>query len=306
MALDDLTTPEENKDKRRSLAISLLIHILLLLAALLPLLSYTDPPPGQEGILVNLGLPDQGQGFDNAGPTAPTAAEPQEEPAETPEEVEVAEEEAAPPVEEQEVEPLVETAPQEVIQAEDPEQIALRKQQEEAERQRRQEELRKQREAEEARRRAEAEAQRKAEEEARKQAEAEALKNEIGGLFGEGGGKGKTGTQGNQGDPEGDPDASRLEGINTGAGQVGGGLSNRGVVEAPRPQDSSQNTGTVVVEVCVDANGTVLSANFTQRGSTTANAELVEIARKNARQWRFSKGEIDRQCGTITYNFRVR
>ena len=126
------------------------------------------------------------------------------------------------------------------------------------------------------------------------------------GFFGEGAGKGDTNTQGNQGDPEGNPDASLLEGISSGAGKVGGGLSDRGLVAAPRPEDSSQNTGTVVIEVCVDAGGNVISSRFTQRGSTTANAELVDIAIANAKKWKFSKGDVDRQCGTITYNFRVR
>ena len=300
MALDDMTSPQEEKNKQRGMVVSIILHITLVALALLPLFTYPDPPPGQEGILVNLGLPDQGQGFENAGPAEPLAeADPLPEP----------ETEEAPPIEEVPEEPEPEPVPdpepapqKEVVETEDPEQIALRREEErkrrEAEAAARAERERQRRE-EEARRKAEAERQRRAE-------EANKLKDQIGGLFGSGEGKGETGKEGNQGDEDGDPNAQKLEGISTGAGQVGGGLSDRGVLRAPRPQDASQQTGRVVIEVCVDINGNITRAEYTQRGSTTANAELVNIAVTNARKWKFSKGEVERQCGTITYNFRVR
>lgn len=297
MALDDMTTPQEEKHRKRGMLISVMIHITLVLLALVPLLTYPDPPPGQEGILVNLGTPDVGQGIENAGPS-----EPMEEAEPIPEE--------EPEEEEPEVEPeptKPEPAPErEVVKTEDPEEVALKKKREEEARKRREEELQRQREEEAERKRQEEAERKRREEEARRQAEADKLKDQIGGLFGSGEGKGETGKEGNQGDPGGDPDASKLEGISTGAGKVGGGLSDRGVLAAPKPEDSSQQTGTVVIEVCVDSNGNVLSAEFTQRGSTTTNAELVRIARENARKWRFSQGEMEKQCGTITYNFRVR
>ncbi len=301
MALDDMTTPNEEKNKKRGMVISVLIHILLVLLALLPLLTYPDPPPGQEGILVNLGLPDEGQGFENAGPAEPM---PEEEP--IPEAEPIPEEE---PIEEEFDPEPVETKPEptpdrEVIKTEDPEEIALRKKREEEARERREEELREQREEAERRRQEEARKAKEAEE-ARRKAEADKLKNEIGGLFGEGKGKGETGKEGNQGDPEGDPDASQLEGISTGQGQVGGGLGSRGVLALPKPEDNSQNVGTVVIEVCVNASGGVMSAEFTQRGSTTANPSLVRSAISAAKKAKFARGDVDKQCGTITYNFRV-
>lgn len=295
MALDDMTTPNEEKNKKRGMVISVLIHIILVLLALLPLLTYPDPPPGQEGILVNLGLPDEGQGFENAGPAEPV---PEAEP--IPEEEPIEEEIDPEPVE---TEPAP-TPDREVIKTEDPEEIALRKKREEEARERREEELRKQREEAERRRQEEAERKRR-EEEARRKAEADKLKNEIGGLFGEGKGKGETGKEGNQGDPEGDPNASELEGKSFGDGRVGGGLGSRGVLALPKPEDNSQNTGTVVIEVCVNAAGNVISAEFTQRGSTTANPALVRSAVSAAKKSKFAKGDVDTQCGTITYNFRV-
>ncbi len=311
--MDTVLTPEEEKNKKRGLSLSIFLHIALVILALIPFLTYPDPPPGQEGIVVNLGLPDVGEGEENAGPATPSEPEVSEPVIE--EEVAEPVEESTPPPPETTPDPVEpEPAPQkEVITTEDPEQIALKKRQEEEAKKRAQEEAERKRKAEEeARKKAEAEAERKrqeAEAEARrkaKEAEANKFKDQIGGLFGDKEGKGNTGKPGNQGDPEGDPDASRLEGISTGSGQVGGGLGSRGVVKTSTPQDNSQKQGTVVIRVCVDKSGNVTSADFTQAGSTTSDNSLVQIARQDARKWKFAAGQVDKQCGTITYRFRVK
>jgi TonB family protein len=160
--------------------------------------------------------------------------------------------------------------------------------------------------AEEAQKKAEAEAEakRKAEAEAQKQAEYEKAKKQFGDSFGDG--KGKNDKPGNQGDPNGDPDATKLDGISTGSGMVGGGLGDRGVVFEPKIKDDSQKTGTVVVRVCVNRNGEVISADYTQKGSTTADSELRQIAITSAKKFKFSKSSVDKQCGTITIDFKVR
>jgi hypothetical protein len=172
-----------------------------------------------------------------------------------------------------------------------------RKQEVEAERQKRVEEAKKKAEAE-------AEAKKKADQEAQEKAEYEKAKKQFGDSFG--GGKGKTDKPGNQGDPNGDPDAKKLEGISTGSGMVGGGLGDRGVLFEPKISDNSQKTGTVVVRVCVDRNGDVVSADYTQKGSTTADSELRQIAISSSKKFRFSKSSVDKQCGTITIDFKVR
>ncbi len=292
----------EEKNKKRGMTISVVAHVGLILLALLPLLTFPDPPPGQEGILVNLGLPDQGEGDENAAAAAEEEeAAPEPEPEDTEEEAEEAPEEEVEPVKE---EPKAE---KEVVKTEDPEALALKRKKEE---ERKEEEAR---EREEARKKkAEADARKKkAEEEAakraaeaKKKAEADKLKNQIGGLFGDGSGKGKTGTPGNQGDPNGDPDASKLEGISKGRGQVGGGLSDRGVAKVDTPSAKFTRGGTVTVSVCVDKGGRVTSSKITQRGTTISSAELHRIALSSAKKWRFQPGEIDKQCGTITYNFK--
>lgn len=284
--------------KKKGLRVSLILHILLIILAILPLLSYKTPPPEQEGIMVNLGIPDVGQGDENAASTAPEVVEEDVQEDATPQEVV----EKVEPVEEvvEKTTPKETTQPvKDVVKTEDPAAVALKK--------KKAEEAKKKREAEEAKRKAaEAARKKKAAEEAerkRKQAEADALADGLD--FGTGGGKGNTGTSGNQGDPNGDPNADNLTGLSKGSGRVGGGLGSRGVLAAPKVQEKSQKSGTVVIEVCADANGNVISSNFTQRGSTTTASELVRAAEKNAKKWKFSKGGVDRQCGTITYKFKL-
>jgi TonB family protein len=107
------------------------------------------------------------------------------------------------------------------------------------------------------------------------------------------------------GDPLGEPDATVLEGISKGKGKVGGGLDERGVLYEPEIVEQSQESGRVVVRVCVDKNGRVIRANYTQKGSTTTDRELVEIAEISAKKYRFTPSTYEEQCGTITINFIV-
>lgn len=110
---------------------------------------------------------------------------------------------------------------------------------------------------------------------------------------------------GQQGDPNGKIDADYRLGQAQGAGEVGAGLSNRGVVHTPKILDQSQKTGTVVVTVCVDEQGQVISAHYTQKGSTTVDANLMSIAVQGARKYKFTPSDIEEQCGTITIHFKV-
>jgi len=309
LVMDMTVNSYEEKNKKKGMVISIIVHILLIILALLPLLTFPDPPPGQEGVLVNLGIPDVGEGEENA---PPVETQPQEEQQEvTPEESTVAEPEEE--VVKEDPKPVkAETPKKDVVKTEDPEAIALRKKKE-AEKQKQREEARKKAEEEARKRKAAEEARRKREEEARRKAEEqkkyEESKSKFGGMFGggNGSGKGNTGKPGNQGDPNGDPNSNILEGISTGKGRVGGGLGSRGVQRAPSVTDNSQKTGVVVIELCVDSNGNVIGTpRFTQKGSTTADARLIQLAISNAKKWKFAKASIDKQCGTIKYDFKVK
>lgn len=281
---------QEREHNRRGRNASIIFAILVIIVMILPILTYPTPPPGQEGILVNLGLPDVGQGDDNAGPAAPA------EPIPTPPQ----EEATPPPPQEAAPDPEPQTQ-EEVITTEDPEAIRLREQ--EAERKRQEAEAERQRQAEleaQRQRELEAEAERRRQEEA-----AQKTKDQIGGLFGDGGGKGNTGTAGNQGDPDGDPNSDNLSGVSDGVGSnVGGSLSGRGIVANPKISKATER-GTVVIYLCVGANGSVTEARVQLRG-TTAGASAQQQARANALKWKFSSGQLDKQCGTITYTFKLK
>jgi len=314
-------THSEDQNRRKGAITSFFIHLALLAIALLPLMTFPDPPPGQEGILVALGEPDEGQG-DEKPAISPAETEPVEE--ETPDAAEPEEVVEPEPVKEEpkKTEPKKEE-PKKVNTDDNSRELALKKAKEKKEKA---EKLAKERaEAKEkaerdakikaekdairkkaeaaAKKKAEAEAKKKAEE-ARKKAEADKLKSNIGDMFG-GSGQGNKDKPGSQGDPNGDPNANKLDGISTGSGTIGGGLGNRGG-SGPRITDSSQETGKVVVYVCVDEDGKVISAKFTQKGSTSTSSRLKSLAVANAKKYTFSKGSVDKQCGTITYDFKVK
>ena len=312
--MDITLTESEKRGDRTGKVVATLGGLLIVALLLWPIFFSVNPPPGQPGILVNLGIVNMGEGDNNAPAPSEPEPQPEPEPVVTPP---VTETPPPPP----EVTPKPEPKQREVIVTEDPAVVALRKQKarEEAERKAEERRLREERAAEqrrqqelEAQRRREAEAaerQRQAEIEAerKRQAEADALKGQLGGSFGTGSGNGNTGRPGNQGVDNGDPNADRLSGMSTGSGRVSGGLSGRGVRSSPPVRENSQVSGTVVIEVCVNPRGEITRADYTQNGSSTADPTLVAAARKNAMQWRFDANELApaEQCGRIHYNFKV-
>lgn len=280
----------EEQNKKKGLYFSIGVHVALLLIALLPLMTYPDPPPEKEGILVNFGAPDQGQGND-----APQTVKKEEISPEPPAEDVKPEPEPEPEQEKIKESEASRLKPEEKILTADDSEVKIKEQAEKAKQQ------------SEAQRKAEAEAMRKKQEEAekrRKQEEYEATKSGFSEAF-KGQGKGSTNKPGSEGDPQGDPDAEKLKGISTGKGKIGGGLSDRGVAYEPAIRDKTQKAGRVVIKVCVDASGNVISADYTQKGSTTTDSELRRIAENAARKFRFTEGQMDRQCGTITIDFRL-
>jgi hypothetical protein len=131
-------------------------------------------------------------------------------------------------------------------------------------------------------------------------------KSKYGDMFKNGGsGRGNTNKPGNQGDPNGDPNSDILTGKSTGTGKIGGGLQNRGG-SGPKISAKFNDEGIVVIKVCVGANGNVISADYTQSGSTTTNSTLINIAKDNARRYGFRSSDVDKQCGSITYNFSLK
>lgn len=127
-------------------------------------------------------------------------------------------------------------------------------------------------------------------------------KNDFSKLFRQG----SSSSSGVKGDPLGSRDSEIIEGITKGQGKVGEGLETRGVLYEPAFEDNSQKSGTVVIRICVDSSGRVISARYTQRGSTTTDSELITIALSNSKKYRFTPSDIPEQCGTVTISFIVR
>jgi TonB family protein len=273
ISLDSVTNPQEQSSQGKGWIVSLITHIIVIALLFLTMTITKLPPPEQEGLLVNLGLQDEGQG--------------QETPKGETDEV------SPDPAEDQEQDPIQKTASrapvkqvaQKTITSNEASDVKVK--------------------AAEAQKKANAEEKQKADEEAQRQKAYNTTKKSYGDLLGSGG-KGNTGKPGSQGDPNGDPNSNVLEGISNGSGRVGGRLGKRGVLYEPPIDDRSQKTGRVVISVCVDKNGKVIKAEYTQKGSTTTDSELKEIAKKASLQFKFTLSEIEEQCGTITVDFKIR
>lgn len=271
--LDSAINPQEQTSQGKGWIVSLITHILVIIALFLPMIVNKIPPPEEEGLLVNLGLLDEGQGEETPKGTDNEVAPKPEERQEKKQEQQYT---PATPAKQVSQKSITSTEESTVVTKE----AAARKA-------------------------AQADAQKKAAEEASRQEAYNKTKKSYGDLLG-GSGKGNTGKPGSQGDPNGDPNSNILEGISKGSGRVGGGLGNRGVLHEPQINDRSQKTGRVVISVCVDKNGKVIKADYTQKGSTTTDSELKDIARKAALQFKFTLSEIEEQCGTITVDFKIK
>ncbi len=292
MSSMDLFLQGENENKKAGMLISIIVHLLLLLLLFVPFFTQEFIPPGQKGILIQFGIIDSGS---DEGPESMMADEEITQETETsgnndPEDQ---------PQEDVATAKSVDESPQEEVVVDENSDVPTK---EELEKQKAIEDARRiedERKAEEA-----AEAQRKAEEEEQKQREFEERKKKFGDILAGGNNSGKN--RGDEGDPSGNPESSALDEIAKGSGKVGGGLTNRGVLYEPTIQENSQQSGTVVIEICVDTDGEVVSAKFTQRGSTTTTSSLVNVAIEGAKKYKFTASEIEKQCGTVTVNFIVK
>lgn len=292
---------KEEENKHKGMIVSAVVHALLLLICLIPYMQSEEKPEQISGIMVAFGTPDGGSNSDvpqseNDNPIEDTKPENQSSANTSTKSTATKKEEdiAKPKTDTKPVEDIVAAQQESVIAAKEAQKEKAKKEADAAEADR----LKTQ--AEEL---AQKEAQKKAEEEAQKAAY-DKSKSKFSDLLGSG--KGNNNNSGNQGSPDGDPNSTNLEQIATGSGRIGGGLSDRGVLFEPEIDDNSQKTGKVVIKVCVDKTGKVFEAKFTQRGSTTTDSYLIDVATKATKQYQFTPSEIEEQCGSITIEFKVK
>lgn len=120
------------------------------------------------------------------------------------------------------------------------------------------------------------------------------------------GSQGVAGGTGDQGKPNGNPNSSNYTG-NGGGNGMNYSLAGRSNVTLPRPNYSSNEQGTVVIQIWVDRDGKVTRAEYQPKGSSTSNGYLVSQARAAALRARFNAdpNAPDEQKGTITYIFKI-
>lgn len=286
------------RERKQGLIISALVHILLAILIIFVTFRIKMPELSEEGLLVNFGYDETGQGLYEPAPQPATPPPPP--PASS------ADDEAA---EEAILTQDFEEAP--VVEKKEPDPEELRRQAEAraAAEQRRQEEA-----AAAARRRREqeiADSIRRVEENQRQITQTSNAR--AANAFGNPGNTGTTGQnqgvaggQGNQGVPEGTENAPTY-GPGGGTGNISYSLGDRGATALPYPQYDYQGEGKVVVEVTVDQSGRVTNARSGVVGSTTQDEYLLRVAREAALKARFdSRPNTPIQQGFITYVFKLK
>lgn len=291
---------------------TVIFHTLIILILFLTGFYTPLPLPGEEGVVVDFGTDNNGLGMEEPAPasvqTEETQAEPEPEPVSKP--VPQVVNPPKPSEEEIMTQDMEKTAALEA---------AKKKKQEDKKRQQELDQQKaKEHQAELERIKKEKEEKRKEEAE-RKKKEAEQKKiNEINNraknVFGASGqgtegskstSQGVTYTGGNQGSPQGSPNAGNY-GPGGGSGNgVSFSLGGRSALALPKPYYPGNEEGTVVVQVTVDKYGKVTKAEAGVKGSTTLIPELLAAAQKAALQAKFN---VDQnapafQQGTITYRF---
>lgn len=123
-----------------------------------------------------------------------------------------------------------------------------------------------------------------------------------------GGGGTGTGTGGGNGSGTGLGNGSGYgNGSGTGTGTGNYQLGNRKALSKPQPKYLCNEQGTVVVQISVDRNGTVISANPGIKGTTNTAKCLLDQARIAAMntKWQSDNTAPSTQIGKIIYNFKL-
>ncbi len=119
--------------------------------------------------------------------------------------------------------------------------------------------------------------------------------------------QGVAGGQGDQGKANGNINSDNYTG-GGGTGKSGvaitKGLAGRRITTFPSFEDDFNENAKIAVNIKVDENGKVLSAEYSAAGSTSSNGKLKDIARRKAMQLKFNAGEV--AFGTVVFNFRLK
>jgi outer membrane biosynthesis protein TonB len=270
----------DTKHKQKSMAITVVLHVMILLLLFYVGLTYLDPPP-ENGIAVNFGTMDAGSG--NVQPkekikTAPKQTSPEpvkQQKAEIKEEVITQDTEEAPVIKKEEKKEVVKEVVK-VVSKKEPKKELEKKPDPKPD-----------------------------------QSTSDALSSLINGPKSEGvdkEGQGEDQKPGDKGDPTGDPNAKSYYG--NGKGLDGDGnylLGGRKALNKKKFVQDCNEAGTVVVSIEVDRNGKVINATPGVRGTTNNSKCLLEPAKRAALATKFNKDAKapSKQIGKIIYRFSL-
>jgi len=124
--------------------------------------------------------------------------------------------------------------------------------------------------------------------------------------FKPGGSEGIAGGRGDQGAPGGNPSSTNYTGGGHGSGGLvaTGGLRGLRMLSQPSFTDDFNQNAKIVLDVHVDENGNVTSAEYALRGSTTAEGRLISIAIRKVKQVKF-EATGQEHVGGIIVNLKV-
>ncbi len=293
-----------DKDKRRGVIMTILIHLLILVSLVFLALRTPLPLPGEEGVEINFGYDESGYGqvqSDNAPPESQPTPPPKQEVVKQPEPEPVVEEEnltqdiEEAPVLEEEKETEIEEEEKEPEPEEpkdDPEPI---------------EEIK-----EEIVEKQPVDSTFIAEEEVVEEVveEPKPVVNQRA-LY-KGSSSNKSGTNqgvsqgpGDQGKPQGFKDSDRYDGHGGKGNGPAFDLGGRGSKYLDKPPTKFNERGTVVVSIWVDREGNVKRAQVRAKGTTVLDPSVRQIAVDAALNSTFVKdaNAVELQRGTITYTF---
>jgi outer membrane biosynthesis protein TonB len=312
----------QRKSNQQSFAITTGILAGLLLLLLFIKLQHPIIEDAITGVMIDFGDNKEGLGDDNEHDAGGQNSAPQKVVQAKPEPVHS----TPTPITPVKTSSPVKTPPNNTVVSEDPQAVAIAKMKKEEEEKKRKEDQRiaeavKKAEAERIAREAKAAEDRRIQQEANQKVAGVFSKGKTGtgngtgnsSGSGSGSGQGNSKPGGNQGAqwgaPGGDPNGTGTGTNGSGPGSGNGASYNLiGRTWHPNlPTNTTQKTGKVVVTIRVDRKGNVLYAKYQQKGSTTTDVQLIQIAEEGARRSKFSENpnaEAE-QIGTITYNFIV-
>jgi outer membrane biosynthesis protein TonB len=267
----------ETQHERKSFAITVVLHVLLILILLFFGFKYLDPPP-ESGIAINFGTSEVGSGANQ--PTEPVQSAPQQT--------------------RPEVTPVESTVQEEIVTSEISDAPVIEKKKKEEPVVKKQEPVKD-----------------KPKEPAKKpdpkpdKSTTDALSSILNGPENDGsatGGEGNDNQAGDKGDPNGDPNASAYYG--NGSGLDGDGnyrLGGRRALNKEKFVQDCNESGIVVVQIEVNQNGQVTRAIPGVKGTTNNASCLTDPARRAALATRFNSDDNapSKQVGTIIYNFKL-